>query len=77
MARNVEFWIHYTEDLRMKYIFFVQDGDVRMIRFTDFLEMTKVYSERVAGKTSKAPLKECRRIADDLISAHLKGRISN
>jgi hypothetical protein len=58
----------------MRYIFFVQEGGVTMIPFMDFLEMTRSYSDRV---TSKTPLKECRWIADDLLSTYLKSGISN
>jgi hypothetical protein len=74
MARNAEFWKHYGEDLRMRYIFFVQESGVTMIPFTDFLEMTNLYSGRVIGKV---PLKECRRIAEELLSAYLEKAISN
>jgi hypothetical protein len=69
MARNQQFWKHYGEDLRMKYIFFVQEGEVTRIRFTAFLLMTKLYADRTDDKTS---LKERRWIADDLVGALLK-----
>jgi hypothetical protein len=46
MARNSDFWKHYGDDLRMRYIFFVQEGKVTRIPFTDFLDMTKMYAGR-------------------------------
>jgi len=69
MARNQLFWKHYGEDLRMKYIFFVQEGEVTKIPFTAFLRMSKLYADRTDDKTS---LLARRRIADDLLSAYLK-----
>jgi hypothetical protein len=74
LARNVEFWKHYSEDLRMKYIFFVQEGDVTMVSFSDFLDMTKLYSDRTDKKT---PCKARRQIAEDLLRIYLKRGISN
>ena len=45
MGRHSGFWAHYGEDLRMKYIFFVQEGKVTRIPFADFLVMTQRYVE--------------------------------
>jgi hypothetical protein len=63
MARNSKFWKHYGKDLRMKYIFFVQKEEVTSILFTEFLRMTKLYTDRAHGKR----LKERRQIAEDLL----------
>lgn len=68
MARSPKFWKHYDEDLRMKYIFFVQEGEVTKIPFTAFLRMTKLYADRADGKA----LALRRRTADDLLSTYLK-----
>jgi hypothetical protein len=51
VARNQKFWTHYGEDLGMKYIFFVQDGDVTRIPFATFLGMTKHYADRARDKS--------------------------
>ncbi len=67
IARNPKFWKHYGEDLRMKYIFFVRDGDVTRIPFTAFLRITKLYAARSGGKTLAAR----RRIAKELLSTYL------
>jgi hypothetical protein len=66
-SRNSEFWKHYGEDHRMKYIFFVQEGEVMRIPFAAFLRMTKLYADRADGETLAAR----RRIADDLLSTYL------
>ena len=68
-ARNLKFWKHYGEDLRMKYIFFVEKEEVTRIPFTAFLRMAKLYADRVDDKTT---LEERRRIADGLLSTYLK-----
>jgi hypothetical protein len=68
MARNPKFWKHYGEDLRMKYIFFVHEGEVTRISFTAFLRKTKLYGDRADGKT----LGVKRGIAEDLMSPCLK-----
>ena len=65
MARNSEFWKHYGEDLRMKYIFLVREGEVTRIPFTYFLRMTKLYADRAHGKT----LEERRQIAERALAA--------
>lgn len=75
MARNLKFWKHYGEDLRMKYIFFVQEEKVTSrIPFATFLGMAKLYADRVDDKTS---LKERRRIADGLLSSYLKRALAH
>jgi hypothetical protein len=73
MARNSEFWKHYGEDLRMKYIFCVQAGEVTRIPFAAFLRMAKLYGGRANEKT---PLEDRRRIAEGLLSRHLKRAVS-
>ncbi len=69
LARNQKFWKHYGEDLRIKYIFFIQTGKITRISFTTFLRIAKLYADRVDDKT---PLEEPRRIADGLLSTYLK-----
>ena len=68
MSRNSKFWKHYGEDLRMKYIFFVEKGEVTKIPFTDFLSMTKQYVELTTADGKK--LKERRNIAGDLLNEY-------
>jgi hypothetical protein len=67
MARNPVFWKHYSKDVRMKYIFFVQDGKVTRIPFAAFLRIAKPYaaharSEKLAARRS---------IAEDLLRTYL------
>lgn len=68
MGRNSKFWKHYGEDLRMKYIFFVEKGEITRIPFTDFLFMTKQYVELTRADGKK--LKERRQIAEDLLNKY-------
>ena len=67
IARNPRFWKHYGQDLRMKYIFFVQEGEVTRIPFAAFLRITDLYADRAEGKTLAAR----RQIAADLLSRYL------
>ena len=45
-SRNLIFWRHYEKDLRVKYIFFVNEGKVAKIKFSKFLNMAKAYKTR-------------------------------
>ena len=54
----------YVEDLRMKYIFFVEK--VTRIQFTDFLFMADQYVELTIADRKK--LKQRRLIAEDLLN---------
>ncbi len=62
MGRNLKFWKHYSDDLRMKYIFFVEKGEITRIPFAEFLLMTKQYVELTTadGKKLKEPSADCR-----------------
>jgi hypothetical protein len=68
MSWNSEFWKHYGDDLRMKYIFFVQEERVTRISYTAFLQLANLYADRIDGKT---PLPEKRRIAEELLGPSL------
>ena len=68
MARNLKFWKHYGEDLRMKYIFFVEKRGVTRIPFADFLSI----AERYADSTESESLQERRRIAKELLRKFLQ-----
>jgi hypothetical protein len=68
MSRNSRFWKHYGEDLRMKYIFFVQGGEVTRIPFIDFLRMTDLYADRSAGRKLVAR----RAAAEQVLSDYLQ-----
>jgi hypothetical protein len=67
MARNPKFWKHYSKDVRMKYIFFVQNGKVTRIPFAAFLRIAKPYAVR--ARNEKLPAR--RRIAEDLLRTYL------
>jgi hypothetical protein len=56
----------YVEDLRMKYIFFVEK--VTRIQFADFLFVTDQYVELTIADGKK--LKQRRRIAEDLLNKY-------
>lgn len=66
--RNLNFWKHYAQDLRMEYIFFVEDGKVARISFSKILVLAKSYKLKASSKN----LKERRLVADELIRRLLK-----
>lgn len=47
LARNPVFWKHYSKDLRMMYVFFVENGKVTRIQFTTLLRLAEQYSKQV------------------------------
>lgn len=51
IARNPEFWRHYAEDVRMKYLFFVQGKAVTRLPFLKMLHLAELYAERATGKS--------------------------
>jgi hypothetical protein len=63
LARNQNFWEHYCKDLRLKYVFFVKDGKVAKVPFTDLLTIAVTYGKKANGKT----LKERRAFAEALM----------
>lgn len=66
--RNLHFWKHYVEDLRMDYVFFVENGKVAKISFGKILLLAKLYKLKASGKN----LKERREMADELLGRFLK-----
>ena len=64
IARNPQFWKHYAEDVRMKYLFFVQNEQVTRVPFLRMLCLAEQYAERAKGKS----LRERRAIAGTLMS---------
>lgn len=64
IARNPQFWRHYAEDVRMKYVFFVQDDQVARVPFLALLRQAELYAQRAVGKS----LAERRQIAGTLMS---------
>lgn len=50
LARNPAFWKHYSEDLCLKYIFFVQNNMVAKVRFSKLLDIATQYDKESEGK---------------------------
>ena len=66
--RNIEFWNCYSEILKVKYIYFVDNKKVAKILFAKILVLAKLYKTRASTKK----LEERRVIADELIERFLK-----
>lgn len=66
--RNLSFWNHYDQDIRMKNIFFVKNGQVARVSFSKFLNQSKSYYKDAKGKS----LAERRIIADELAKKLIK-----
>lgn len=64
VARNQVFWNQYAECIRMKYIFFVEDGKVARVPFGSFLRLGERYVALAANKGRA----ERRQLADKLMS---------
>lgn len=64
ITRNPQFWKHYAEDVRMKYLFYVQNERVTRVPFLRMLLLAEQYAERAKGKS----LPERRAIARTLMS---------
>lgn len=68
LSRNPTFWKHYSDDLRLKYIFFVRGNMVAKALFSKLLEITTQYDRESKGKK----LNEKRVVADVLMKKILK-----
>ena len=66
-ARNLVFWNHYANDLRMKYVYFVERGKIAQVPISKLLALTHLY--RIQTKEKK--LNERRSIAENLIRKYL------
>lgn len=51
IARNPQFWRHYAEDVRMKYLYFVRGKEVTRVPFLKMLHLAELYGQRAAGKS--------------------------
>ena len=66
LARNPVFWKHYAEDVRMKYVFFMQHGRVTKIPFMTLLRLAERYEREAVG----CDLRKRRLIAGELMSKY-------
>ena len=66
-VRNVTFWRHYGKDLKMKYIFFIEDPKIIQISFSKFIELAEHYKKRVSLQTK---LSEKRKIAEQIMLSY-------
>lgn len=67
-GRNLIFWNHYSKDLRVKYIFFVQNGKIAKVLFSKFLDLGKTYKKKAERKS----LAERRLLAEELTKKIIK-----
>ena len=67
-ARNLHFYKHYVRDLRIKYIFFIENGKVARVTFDKILLRANLYKFRASRKD----LSERRKVANELIRPLLK-----
>lgn len=65
--RNLPFWKHYIQGLQMKYVFFVENGQVAKISFGKIIRLAVQYKRLAKGEK----LNERRIIADKLIGKSL------
>ena len=49
-VRNLSFWEHYTHDLRLKYVFFVQGQKVARVPFEKLLSAASRYRVKAFGR---------------------------
>ena len=70
-SRNLNFWKSYAETLRVKYIFFVEDGRVAKMTFEDMVKIAAVYKDEICKIVKKTPEAK-RRIAGQLLADRLK-----
>lgn len=66
--QNLPFWNHYSEDLRMKYVFFVENGHVAKISFGKIIRLAVQYKRLAKGEK----LNKRRIIADMLLGKSLQ-----
>jgi len=62
-GRNPEFWEHYCQDLKVKYVFFVKENRVGRILFTKLLKIADSYARQTVGMNCN----QRRTIADQLM----------
>lgn len=66
-TRNFNFWHHYCEDCKVKYVFVVKNDKVIRIPFLKLLDKAQIYSEQTVGKR----LPEKREIAEKLMKKYI------
>ena len=49
IIRNLDFWKHYSEDLKVYYVYFVSDKKVTRILFKKLLEIAENYKSKATG----------------------------
>jgi hypothetical protein len=65
-VRNLAFYYHYGKDVKMAYIFFVDDqGKITLISWENILKVAKDYRTRTKGNSNK-------KLAENLVSKYLK-----
>lgn len=62
LIRHLDFWWHYFEDLKMQYVFFIENKKVARISFKNLLLIAEKYREKTDGKNTN----ERRIIAEQL-----------
>jgi len=70
-SRNLTFWQHYGQDLKMKYVFFIKGNEILKIRWQKLLELSKKYEQTA----NNMKLNERRAIAEELMSKVRKSRV--
>jgi hypothetical protein len=65
-SRNLKFWRHYKTDLKMKYVFFIENDKVARITFDTLLDKVQIYYKQTYEKNLK--LSKRRDIAKELMS---------
>ena len=63
LVRNLDFWKHYSEDLKMQYVFFIKKKKISRISFKRLLQLADTYHEKTPLKNTT----ERRVIADQLM----------
>ena len=53
LSRTLSFWKHYSEDLNLKYVFFVEDKKVARASFRKLLKTAKAYKKAAAKKSHR------------------------
>lgn len=73
IGRNMDFWRSYGQILKMKYVFFVKEGKVIRLSWSQFLKASEVYVAKVnklPNHDSKMKLGERREIADKIMQRY-------
>lgn len=72
-ARNMTFWSHYHKDLKVKYIFLVNEGRVCKMDFNKFLLMSSEYVKCTKG--SKLSYRQ--KVAKDIVKKYFNNVYKN